>query len=713
MSLFEKLKDLPFESKGKVLDVSFDSAHQISVLTDRVWTEEACLLFLLPNLTIEKISVDDVDKRLLYFTVKEELKHYLGLSIVHPFLETFSLPLKVEYLHTEMFRAHYHYDGTLGVFYQKEQSLFKLWAPTALKVELLFVEENRVFSMIKEKRGLWQFSYEGDALSVAYLYRLYFQDGSINESLDPYGKASLANHRASVVLDFEHLRPDNWRKERMPAFSSPTDAVFYEVHLRDLTIGLDNGIQHKGKFLGLTEKNTKTSKGADSGLAYLKKLGVTHLQFLPLFDFATVDETKDLTFGKQYNWGYDPVQYNVPEGSYATRPDLPESRILEMKEMIETLHEEGFYVIMDVVYNHVYEVEKSSLHQTVPGYYFRYDEKRRLHNGTGVGNETASEQSMYRKYMLDSLLYFVEHYRVDGFRFDLMGIHDVETMNEIRKALDEIDPSMLIIGEGWDMGNHPKGIQKAHQYNASLMPRIAFFNDVFRDAVKGDNFELERRGYVSSEKKHEFPWLIYNSLQSQYVVPYQSPVQNVLYNEAHDNATLYDKLKISLPQENEKNIMLRQLHATALQMLGHGISFVHAGQEILRTKKGEHNSYNAPDPINVFDYDRQLVYPEALEYFQKLVRFRKEHKAFTQGQFEDIRKKRKYLQIEEDALVFFCENYLVISNMKDHTASFEVPKDHYVCLLKGLQFFENGKSEIHEKIEVPALSLAIYLKVKA
>lgn len=718
MSL-EKLKNLTDKEKGKVLSFHFESDHELIVLTNIQLENRETSLFVLPNLTLEKVEIFKANPSLIKLQIKEKLKPYLGFTLNHPRLETFYAPIQTQVLHSPIFNAKYFYEGSLGVFYQKEATLFKLWAPTALKVELLLIEKNLVFSMEKEEKGLWLYRFEGDHLGLVYRYRLYFQDGSIKESLDPYAKATKANSQASVVLDFDRLYPrfENGKLQagtiapkRMPSFQDPCAALIYEAHIRDLTIASDNGIIHKGKFLGLTEKGTHTQAGYPTGLDYLKSLGMTHIQFLPLNDFYTLDETGDLSFDAQYNWGYDPIQYNVPEGAYATHADQPENRILEMKAMIEALHQEGLYVIMDVVYNHVYEIERSPLHQTVPGYYFRYTESGTLHNGTGVGNETASEQLMFRKYMLDSLCYWAKAYNVDGFRFDLMGIHDVVTMNAIREAMDEIDPGIILLGEGWDMGNHPQEVAKAHQYNAEKMPRIAFFNDVFRDAMKGDNFELERKGYISGEKNHDFPWLIYNSLNAQYVVPYISPVQNVLYNEAHDNATLYDKLAISLPKATTKELMLRQIHATALQMLGHGMVFIHAGQEILRTKAGNHNSYNAPDSINQFDYTRQGLFPEALTYFKKMVAFRKRHPVFFEGSITDIQKQRKYLCIEPDHLAFYCGDYLVLSNAKAKSFEFEVPKGTYKMLIQGLNFYEEDQAQSEEcdRLRVPALSLAIY-----
>ncbi|APT93270.1 hypothetical protein CPHO_10610 [Corynebacterium phocae] len=487
-----------------------------------------------------------------------------------------------------------HFDGELGAIYTPEATTFRLWAPTAQEVILQLA--GKKYPLVKGGEGQWETSVEGDMHLAEYTYQLTFSDGRTTTAVDPYARSVTANGRCGVVIGIDRVIGP---AERMPSFGPPTDAIIYEAHVRDLTISANNGISNKGKFLGLTEPGTRTDKGNLSGLDYLANLGCTHVQLLPVYDFGSVDETGDLSFDAQYNWGYDPVNYNAPEGSYSTDPSDPAARIREFKALVDALHSRGLRVVMDVVYNHVYDAASHCFENTVPGYFFRTDSRGRLHNATGCGNETASEKSMMRKFIVDSVVYWATTFGLDGFRFDLMGIHDVETMNAVRQALDAIDPGIVVIGEGWEMGNHPGGVQGAHQGNAALMPGIAMFNDYYRDSLKGDNFLLSNPGFVSGSKS-----LDANRLHNAMNPP--NPSQSVIYNEAHDNWTMFDKLRGTkgLRRATIAEISKRHTLATFTQYFTPGILFLHAGQEFLRTKKGEENSYNSPDSINAFDYDR-------------------------------------------------------------------------------------------------------------
>ena len=534
---------------------------------------------------------------------------------------------KCSALHSKEFNEKYFYDGELGAIYSPDKTTFRVWAPTAKSVEFVNYSDNAaVTPMTQGERGTWELTIDVDQQGLEYRYRLAFDDGTVNEAVDPYARAVTANGTRTVVIDAEKTVPNNWDGKRMAPFSSMKDAIIYEAHVRDLTIGPDNGITNKGKFLGLTEAGTKTQAGNLSGLDYLKSLGVTHVQLLPIYDFGSVDETGDLSFNAQYNWGYDPQNYNVPEGSYSTDPQDPTARIVELKSMISTLHDNDIRVIMDVVYNHVYTPEDSPLQQTVPNYFFRMDSNCNFFDGTGVGNETASEQLMMRKYIVDSVTYWAKNYGIDGFRFDLMGIHDVETMNAVREALNEIDPSIVILGEGWEMGNHPAGVLGANQKNAKKLPGIAFFNDQYRDTVKGDNFELTHTGFINGANQEHRSWDLLNNIKgAQHVRDYLGPEQSVVYNEAHDNYTMFDKLKGSMPHASDGEIAKRHTLGTATQYLANGAVFIHAGQEFLRTKSGDHNSYKSPDAVNVFDYDRAAQFAKEVQLFRDLNAFRKQY----------------------------------------------------------------------------------------
>ncbi|MFC5382805.1 type I pullulanase [Arcanobacterium hippocoleae] len=543
-------------------------------------------------------------------------------------------PVKCAAMRSKEFHEKYTYEGELGAIYTPQSTKFRLWAPTAESVQFVNYSQNGAVTEMKTgEKGTWEIELSGDQAGTQYNYRLKFADGKINESVDPYARSATANGTRSVVID-----PSiGDAGARMAAFGSPQNAVIYEAHVRDLTIHPNNGITHKGKFLGLAETGTKTTAGNPAGLDYIAGLGVTHVQLLPIYDFGSVDETGNLGYGKQYNWGYDPVNYNVPEGSYSTDPLDPMLRVKELKSMIKAMHEKDLRVIMDVVYNHVYNVQNSPLEKTVPGYFFRLDENCNLTNGTGVGNETASEQPMMRKFIVDSVKYWAQNYQLDGFRFDLMGIHDVETMNQVRAALNQIDPSIIVLGEGWEMGNHPAGVVPSNYRHAAQMPGVAHFNDDFRDAVKGDNFTANNPGFISGNSDGRLVERIYRNVTgAKGVRDFAAPAQSVIYNEAHDNFTMYDKLKATLPTASDAEIAKRQTLGTSLQYIAQGVLFLHAGQEMLRTKNGDHNSYKSSDHVNAIDYDRAAQYSNEVQYLRGLNKFRAENSWLKFDSYEKI-----------------------------------------------------------------------------
>ena len=493
-----------------------------------------------------------------------------------------------QFVQSPVFDKKYSFDGELGALYTPQRTILRLWAPTALSVEVIVYEslyrkEKKRHTMGKGGRGTHELIMIGDYAGTAYKYAITFPDGKVVETVDPYSYATTANGERSVIMDAVNTNPKRWGA-RLEPIASPVDAIIYELHIRDFTISPTSGVTNKGKFLGVVEEGTLSVNGDSTGLDYLKELGVSHVQILPMADFYTVNELKPL---EQYNWGYDPQNFNVPEGSYATNPYQPEVRILEMKEMIQGLHDAGIRVIMDVVYNHVYLPKLHALEKTVPGYYFRRNEDGTLCNGTGVGNDTASERFMMRKYIIDSITYWAKNFHLDGFRFDLMGIHDIETMNEIRIALDEIDPSIIMLGEGWNLNTNLPPSEKAVQQNADRMPGVAHFNDALREAIKGSDFDSGNdTGFITGKPFME-GWIATN-LQGGAYYPvnrgnYKTPAQMVQYVEAHDNLTLYDKLKVSLPWDDEDFRMRRHLLASSFVLLSQGIPFIHAGQEFMRT----------------------------------------------------------------------------------------------------------------------------------
>ena len=617
------------------------------------------------------------------------------------------------------FDNYFSYDGELGALYEKEGTLLRVWTPTAKSVEVWIYADDSFkgpstkIEMVQKPKGIFEAYLPGDQHGTIYVYKILFLNNRESISVDPYARATTVNGMKSVIADLNRTNPDGWG-ERLPAFGLPEEAIIYELHIRDFSISETSGIVNKGKFLGLTEKNTQNASGRKTGLDYLIDLGITHIQILPMFDYATVDEA-NLT-EPQYNWGYDPLNYNVPEGSYSTDPFDPFNRIFELKQMIRTLHENGLRVIMDVVYNHVYDPKDQALERTVPGYFYRYNADGSLANGTGVGNDTASERHMMRKYIIDSVKYWAKEYHLDGFRFDLMGIHDSVTMNAIREALDKIDPSIIIIGEGWEMSTPLPEDLKASQRNAQAMPRIAHFNDSIRIAVKGSDFGDEKdRGFISGKNYLEDLLLrnIKGAMHLSSHSSYVDPEQVIQYVEAHDNLTLYDKLLRSNPDDSEEVRIKRHTLATSIVLLSQGVPFIHGGQEFLRTKAGVANSYQSPDEINQFEWERVTTYQESVAYVKGLIALRKSEYLFRLHTHEEIDTHFTMLSENFNIVAFSLTNsekkYIVIFNGNRSDTIFRIQKGKYAILVEDNQVFLESMPEavLMEKILVKAHTTSV------
>ena len=610
------------------------------------------------------------------------------------------------------FDNYFSYDGELGALYEKEGTLLRVWTPTAKSVEVWIYADDSFkgpstkIEMVQKPKGIFEAYLPGDQHGTIYVYKILFLNNRESISVDPYARATTVNGMKSVIADLNRTNPDGWG-ERLPAFGLPEEAIIYELHIRDFSISETSGIVNKGKFLGLTEKNTQNASGRKTGLDYLIDLGITHIQILPMFDYATVDEA-NLT-EPQYNWGYDPLNYNVPEGSYSTDPFDPFNRIFEVKQMIRTLHDNGLRVIMDVVYNHVYDPKDQALERTVPGYFYRYNADGSLANGTGVGNDTASERHMMRKYIIDSVKYWAKEYHLDGFRFDLMGIHDSVTMNAIREALDKIDPSIIIIGEGWEMSTPLPEDLKASQRNAQAMPRIAHFNDSIRIALKGSDFGDEKdRGFISGKNYLEDLLLrnIKGAMHLSSHSSYVDPEQVIQYVEAHDNLTLYDKLLRSNPDDSEEVRIKRHTLATSIVLLSQGVPFIHGGQEFLRTKAGVANSYQSPDEINQFEWERVTTFQESVAYVKGLIALRKSEYLFRLHTHEEIDTHFTMLSENFNIVAFSLTNsekkYIVIFNGNRSDVIFRIQKGKYAILVEDNQVFLESMPEavLMEKILV-------------
>ena len=534
----------------------------------------------------------------------------------------------------------------LGAVYSKEKTVFKVWSPSASAVELKIYASGdspvctSSHSMTKLEKGVWSITLDGDWKNTYYTY-LVTVGGVARETADIYAKAAGVNGNKSMVVDLESTNPSGWKNDKHIFCNAPTDAIVWEIHVRDFSISKVSGVskKNKGKFLAFTESGTTLdNKGkVATCLDYLKKFGVTHVQILPMYDYATVNEANENT--NEFNWGYDPKNYNVPEGSYSTNAFDGNVRIKELKQMIMALHNAGIGVIMDVVYNHMYAAKGSWFDNTVPDYYFRLDEKGKLSDGSGCGNETASEHLMYRKFMTDSMLYWIKEYHVDGFRFDLMGVHDVDTINGIRKAIDENienGEKIIMYGEPWTGGKLGTDIDTCVKKNIhKLNERVGAFNDSFRDAVKGHVFNALEKGFIQSGEYVEQlkDGITANCLSKKST--FNQPSQAVTYTSAHDNYTLYDKLVLSVKNDtsyaerDEKLVAMNKL-AAALTLTSQGIVFMQAGEEFARTKFGDENSYVSSDEINQIDWNNLVKYADLAQYYAGLIKIRKHFAPFRE-----------------------------------------------------------------------------------
>lgn len=606
----------------------------------------------------------------------------------------------------------FYYSGNdLGNEYMLEKTTFRLWSPIASEAMLVTYQKwddqiGTEMAMNQDEKGTWAIELKGDQDGLIYTYKVKIGD-NWNEAVDPYVRAVTVNGDKGVVVNLQSTNPGNWSNNK-PKFSQATDAIIYELHIRDLSSSSDSGIQNKGKYLGVAELHTTGPNGVKTGLSHIRDLGVTHIQFLPMFDFATVDETQL----NKYNWGYDPKNYNVPEGSYSTNPFDPKVRIKEMKQMIQAVHDQGLRVIMDVVYNHVYNLEKSSFNAFVPGYYFRYNADGTPANGTGVGMDTASERKMMRKFIIDSVLYWANEYHIDGFRFDLMGIHDVETMNAVRDALDAIDPTIIILGEGWELNTPINPLLKATKKNADQMPGIAFFNDEIRDSIKGHVFNAADKGFINGGQGFEKK--IKQGITGQVeVTPYIEPNQVITYTEVHDNYTIWDKLKNTNLYAPVSELIRMHKLATTIVLTSQGIPFIHAGQEFLRTKNGDPNSYRAPDSVNQLDWRRRSQYNDVVNYVRGLIRIRKHYPAFRMSQSTDVHKYLTFLEAPNNTVAFTLADpkekkeyeLVVIHNANQQAVSVTLPYyGEWHILVNGERAgTQTISTMIGDKVTVPAV----------
>ena len=573
------------------------------------------------------------------------------------------------------------YSGNdLGAIYSKSKTSFRLWAPTASNILLNLYKEGsgdnliKSLTMKKDVNGTWILEVDENLENIYYTYSVSINE-IINEAVDPYAKAVGVNGMRAMVIDLETTNPKDWDIDKRPPFKNYSDAIVYETHVRDFSIDKSSGIVNKGKYLAFTESGTKNAMGLSTGLDHLKELGITHVQLLPVYDYYTVDESA--LDSPQFNWGYDPQNYNVPEGSYSTDPANGSVRIKEFKQMVKSLHDNNIRVIMDVVYNHTGKTADSNFNLIVPEYYHRMISPGVFSNGSGCGNETASEKSMVRKFMVDSILHWVTEYHIDGFRFDLMGIHDIETMNLIREEVNKVDPSIIIYGEGWTSGSaaYDENLRPVKK-NVTKLNDVGAFSDDIRDGMRGSVFNDFDKGFLNGDEGRE-EWIKFgvvgsvNHSQIDYTQTEYSdgawannPHQTITYAEAHDNLTLWDRLSTASADESEETRIKMDKLAAGIIFTSQGVPFIQLGQDFLRTKpidetftKFDHNSYKSSDFTNSIKWGRKEEYKNVYDYYKGLIAFRNAHAALRMMTAEDVTSNLTFMEnLDKNVVAFTIAN---------------------------------------------------------
>lgn len=541
---------------------------------------------------------------------------------------------------------------------------FRLWSPKAEAARVRLYDHGRggdayrTLDMTKNAdNGTWTATVPQQLYGKYYTFQIKHNGRWLDETPGVWAKAVGANGKRAAIIDLNTTNPENWDGDKGPEVKNFSDVVLYEAHMRDLSMDPSSGIANKGKFLQFTEPGTKSPQGEATGIDHLKDLGVTHVHILPSYDYNSVDETN--LQNNTYNWGYDPQNYNAPEGSYSTNPSDPATRVREMKEMIKALHDAGIGVVMDVVYNHTAENDGSNFELTAPGYYHRHWNDGKYSDASGCGNETSSDLKQMQDYIVNSVKYWAKEYHVDGFRFDLMAIHDTETMNRVAKELKEINPSIFVYGEGWTAGDSPlQPERRALKENVSKMKGIAVFSDDIRDAVKGHYSNEEDPGFATGKPGNEetvkigivaataHPQVDYSKGNNSKFSYAESPEMIVNYVSCHDDLCLTDKLKKSMPDATEAQRLAAAKLAQTIVMTSQGTPFIFAGEEVFRDKKGVHNSYKSSDSINAIDWNNKTKYKDQYEYYKGLIALRKAHPAFRMTTAKDIAKNLKFDKID-------------------------------------------------------------------
>lgn len=584
--------------------------------------------------------------------------------------------------------------------FSNNKTVFQLVAPNNATLRIyndgISGKAVKTVKMKKVDNDLWQAELKGNLKGKFYTF-----DSGNGECPGLFAKAVGVNGNRAAIVDMTETNPEGWETDKRPEIKSPCDLIIYELHHRDFSIDPSSGIEHKGKFLALTEPKA---------IDYLKRLGVNAVHILPSFDYASVDETR--LNEPQYNWGYDPKNYNVPEGSYSTDPYNPQTRIKEFKMMVQALHKAGIRVILDVVYNHTFDIENSNFQRIYPDYFYRKTADGKYSNGSGCGNETASEKPLMREYMTESVKYWINEYHIDGFRFDLMGVHDIETMNYIRHAVNKIDPSIYIYGEGWSAGSCAYPTDKlAMKANTKQLDGIGAFCDDMRDALRGPFSDDHKGGFLAGEPDMEesikfgiagaisHPQIDMKKVNYSKEAWTNSPAQMISYVSCHDDMCLTDRLRASIPGIKQDELIRLDLLAQTAVLTSQGVPFILCGEEMLRDKKGVHNSYNSPDSINHLDWNNLRKYPEVFNYYSGLIALRKAHPAFRMGNADEVRKHLEFIDAPKSVVAFRLKDFaggdtwksiIVILNANKKAMEIPIPEGNYTIVAKNGKVDSNG-----------------------
>ena len=613
--------------------------------------------------------------------------------------------------------------------YSGDRTEFSVWSPKADDARVLLYRsalDTAAFmtcDMKKSEGGLWKVAVREDLKGAFYAFQVKMDGQWLEETAGIAAKAVGVNGWRGAVIDWNETDPEGWAEDRSPKIK-PSDIIVYELQHRDFSIHANSGIANKGKFLALTEQGTVNPDGLSTGIDHLKELGVTYIQLLPSTDFATIDETR--LEDNQYNWGYEPLNYNAVEGSFSTDPYDPVTRIKEFKQMVQALHAAGFRVILDVVYNHTTNASNTGFERTMPGYFYRMREDGTFFNGSGCGNETASEREMFRKYMIESLEWWMKEYHIDGFRFDLMAIHDIDTMNQISERLHAIDPDVVIYGEGWAaMDPAYPSDQIALKVNTHMLDKVGAFSDNIRDAVRGP-LGCENAGFMDGVKgnKANIEFGIAGGVEHPQVSVERwtnNPLQHVSYVSCHDDHCLRDRLEVAAKASEADRLKMVKLAQTAVYT-SQGIPFIFNGEELYRHKQGVKNSYNQPDSINAIDWTYKTTYKDLVDYYAALAAIRHAHPGFCLGDADLVREKLEFIEVADPCVVAFrikdlegidsAKSLTVLLNGSKKAVKVAIPQGKYVVLAQNGEADAEGLGAYSGSyISAPATSATILAEV--